>query len=155
MALGDSRQSAPEKTARQQWMSLFASAKPARLEALFPRERFPHFAYLRKPETGLVMLRGRLGGTGSPFNMGEVTVTRCAVRLDNGTVGHGFVMGRSHDHALGAAICDALLQGADSDVAKDVLAPLAQERVERERDLALKNAATKVDFFTLVRGEDE
>jgi alpha-D-ribose 1-methylphosphonate 5-triphosphate synthase subunit PhnG len=136
-------------------MSLLASAKPARLEALFPRARFPQFVYLRKPETGLVMLRGRVGGTGSPFNMGETTVTRCAIRLANGTVGHGYVMGRSHGHALGAAICDALLQSPDNDLAETVLAPLAQERAERERELALKNAAAKVDFFTLVRGEDE
>jgi len=155
MALDDSPQSATEKTARQHWMSLLASAKPQRLDALFPRERFPHFVYLRKPETGLVMLRGRVGGTGSPFNMGEATVTRCAIRLDDGTVGHAFVMGRSHEHALRAAICDALLQGADSDLPQTLIAPLTQERDHRERDLALKNAATKVDFFTMVRGEDD
>ena len=72
-----------------------------------------------------------------------------------GEVGHAFVMGRAHEHAVRAAICDALLQGPDSDLAQTVIAPLAQERVERERDLALKNAATKVDFFTMARGEDE
>jgi alpha-D-ribose 1-methylphosphonate 5-triphosphate synthase subunit PhnG len=155
MAFTESRQSAPERSARQQWMALLASAKTARLDALFPRERFPHFVYLRKPETGLVMLRGRVGGTGSPFNMGEATVTRCAIRLDDGTVGQAFVMGRSQAHAVSAAICDALLQGAGSDLAETVIAPLARERAERERDLALKNAATKVDFFTMVRGEDE
>lgn len=155
MDFPESRQSASEKAARQQWMSLLASAKPGRLEALFPRGRFPHFVYLRKPETGLVMLRGRIGGTGSPFNMGEATVTRCAIRLDDGTIGQAFVMGRSHEHAVSAAICDALLQGAEDDLSETVIAPLAQERAERERDLALKNAATKVDFFTLVRGEDE
>ena len=155
MALDESRHFAPEKTARQKWMSLLASAKPARLDALFPRERFPSFVYLRKPETGLVMLRGRIGGTGGPFNMGEATVTRCAIRLADGTVGQAFVMGRSPEHAVSAAICDALLQGARSDLAETVIAPLARERTERERDLALKNAATKVDFFTMVRGEDE
>jgi alpha-D-ribose 1-methylphosphonate 5-triphosphate synthase subunit PhnG len=155
MPLDESRQSAPAKTARQQWMSLLASAKPARLDALFPRERFPHFIYLRKPETGLVMLRGRVGGTGSAFNMGEATVTRCAIRLDDGTIGHAFIMGRSHEHAASAAVCDALLQSPNNDVAATVVAPLAQERAERERDFALRNAATKVDFFTLVRGEDE
>ena len=155
MAFDESLNAPAKKTPRQQWMSLLAQAKPARLAALFPRERFPHFAYLRKPETGLVMLRGRVGGTGSPFNMGEATVTRCAIRLDDGTVGHAFVMGRSPEHALGAAICDALLQGPASSLAETVIAPLARERAERERDLALKNAATKVDFFTMVRGEDE
>ena len=136
-------------------MSLLASAKPDRLDALFPRARYPLFTYLRKPETGLVMLRGRIGGTGSPFNMGETTVTRCAIRLDDGTVGQAFVMGRSHAHALSAAICDALLQGPDSDLGNTVIASLAQERSTREHDLALKNAATKVDFFTMVRGEDD
>lgn len=137
-------------------MSLLASAKPARLEALFPRERFPKFDYLRKPETGLVMLRGRVGGTGSPFNMGEATVTRCSIRLENGTVGHAFVMGRSHPQAVTAAVCDALLQGPDNgDVARDVLAPLAEARAGRERDLARQNAATKVDFFTVARGDDD
>jgi alpha-D-ribose 1-methylphosphonate 5-triphosphate synthase subunit PhnG len=155
MAPIDSLRSTTETTARQQWMSLLASARPARLDALFPRERFPRFVYLRKPETGLVMLRGRVGGTGSPFNLGEATVTRCAIRLDDGTVGHAFVMGRSHAHALGAAICDALLQGRDSELSQTVIAPLARERAERERELAFKNAATKVDFFTMVRGEDD
>jgi alpha-D-ribose 1-methylphosphonate 5-triphosphate synthase subunit PhnG len=155
MAPVDSLPSTTETTARQQWMSLLASANPARLDALFPRERFPHFVYLRKPETGLVMLRGRVGGTGSPFNLGEATVTRCAIRLDDGTVGHAFVMGRSPAHALSAAICDALLQASDSDLAQTVIAPLARERAARERELAFKNAATKVDFFTMVRGEDE
>ncbi|MGE4252226.1 MAG: phosphonate C-P lyase system protein PhnG [Parvibaculaceae bacterium] len=155
MALDESRHSVPEKTARQKWMSLLAAAKPARLDTLFPRARFPHFVYLRKPETGLVMLRGRVGGTGSAFNMGEATVTRCAIRLDDGTVGQAFVMGRSHAHALTAAVCDALLQGQNNDLAETVVAPLALERSERERDLALKNAATKVDFFTMVRGEDD
>jgi alpha-D-ribose 1-methylphosphonate 5-triphosphate synthase subunit PhnG len=156
MALDDSRHLQKETTARQHWMSLLASAKPARLETLFPRDGFPRFVYLRKPETGLVMLRGRVGGIGSPFNMGEATVTRCSIRLENGAVGHAFVMGRSHPQAVTAAICDALLQGPDNgDVARDVLAPLAEERAERERDFARQNAATKVDFFTVARGEDD
>ncbi len=137
-------------------MSLLASAKPARLGALFPRSEFPPFAYLRKPETGLVMVRGRMGGIGSPFNIGETTVTRCTIRLADGTIGHAFVTGRSHEHAVTAAVCDALLQGASgNDLAEKVVTPLAQERAERERTLALQNAATKVDFFTMVRGDDE
>lgn len=155
MALDQTLKAPAGKTQRQQWMSLLAGAKPARLATLFPDERFPNFVYLRKPETGLVMLRGRVGGTGGAFNMGEATLTRCAIRLDDGTVGHGFVMGRSSDHALRAALCDALLQGKDSDLGSAVIVPLAEERNRRERDLALKNAATKVDFFTMVRGEDE
>lgn len=135
-------------------MSLLAGARKERLDALFPRDRLPAFTYLRKPETGLVMLRGRQGGTGSPFNIGEATLTRCSIRLADGTVGHAFVMGRSHDHALRAAVCDALLQGPESiRLTQEVITPLARDRAERERQMALKNAATKVDFFTMVRGD--
>lgn len=143
-----------ETAARQNWMSLLACAKKERLDALLPRDRLPSFAYLRKPETGLVMLRGRQGGTGSPFNIGETTLTRCSIRLQDGTIGHAFVMGRSHDHAVRAAVCDALLQGPDgARLTQEIIAPLARDRAERERQMALKNAATKVDFFTMVRGD--
>lgn len=153
MAL-DSPQSKNETTARQKWMSLLAGARKERLDALFPPDRLPSFTYLRKPETGLVMLRGRQGGTGSPFNIGEATLTRCSIRLADGTVGHAFVMGRSHEHAVSAAICDALLQGAENAQLTDaVITPLAREQAEHERQMALKNAATKVDFFTMVRGD--
>lgn len=135
-------------------MSLLAAARKERLDALFPRDRLPAFTYLRRPETGLVMLRGRQGGTGSPFNIGEATLTRCSIRLGDGRVGHAFVMGRSHDHALSAAVCDALLQGPENArLTQEVITPLAHERAERERQMALKNAATKVDFFTMVRGD--
>lgn len=153
MAL-DSQQSKNETTARQKWMSLLAGARKERLDALFPRDRLPSFTYLRRPETGLVMLRGRQGGTGSPFNVGEATLTRCSIRLANGTIGHAFVMGRSHEHAVSAAVCDALLQGAENaQLTEAVITPLAHERAEHERQMALKNAATKVDFFTMVRGD--
>jgi alpha-D-ribose 1-methylphosphonate 5-triphosphate synthase subunit PhnG len=152
----DPRRAASGTSARQHWMSLLASARAERLGTLFPPDRFPKFVYLRKPETGLVMVRGRLGGTGSPFNIGETTMTRCTIRLENGTTGHAFVMGRSHEHAVSAAVCDALLQGPDgASLTEKVVTPLAQERAERARETALKNAATKVDFFTMVRGDDD
>ena len=154
MAVEDSRDLPAATSARQKWMALLASAKPQRLNALFPRDEFPEFTFLRRPETGLVMVRGRLGGTGSLFNIGETTVTRCTIRLLDGTIGHAFVMGRSHEHAVSAAVCDAVLQGPQgADLAEKVVTPLAEERSERERELALQNAATKVDFFTMVRGD--
>lgn len=154
MALDDSSPSKNVTSARQTWMSLLAGARKERLDALFPRDRLPSFTYLRKPETGLVMLRGRQGGTGSPFNIGEATLTRCSIRLGDGTVGHAFVMGRSYEHAVSAAVCDALLQGPENaHLTEAVITPLARERTERERQMALKNAATKVDFFTMVRGD--
>lgn len=115
------------------------------------------FVELRAPEVGLVMLRGRIGGTGAQFNVGEASVARAAVRLASGETGIACVLGRDQKKARLAAICDALWQCADTraDIERHVLVPLRaahdrQRRIERAR-----TAATKVDFFTLVRGEDE
>ena len=91
--------------ARQGWMGLLARAAPARLAALMPAD-LPAATLLRAPEIGAVMVRGRVGATGAPFNLGEMTVTRCALRLDCGTVGHGHVQGRNRDHARHAALID-------------------------------------------------
>ncbi len=112
---------------------------------------------LRAPETGLVMLRGRMGATGAAFNLGEATVTRCAVRLRDGTEGHAYVLGRNAAHARLAALCDALLQGPDTGAAvtATVIAPLEAKLHATHLAASTKAAATKVDFFTMVRGEDD
>lgn len=112
---------------------------------------------IRPPETGLVMLRGRIGGTGSAFNLGEATVTRCAVRTVRGHEGHACVMGRNHGHAKLAAVCDALLQDESQHARIDaqVIQPLQKLMAEQRSLAAHKAAATKVDFFTLVRGEND
>jgi alpha-D-ribose 1-methylphosphonate 5-triphosphate synthase subunit PhnG len=109
---------------------------------------------LRPPETGLVMLRGRMGATGAAFNLGEATVTRCAVRLDDGSEGHAYVMGRSATHARLAAICDALLQRDPEGLSAKIIAPLATRLSAKQVEASTKAAATKVDFFTMVRGDD-
>lgn len=112
---------------------------------------------MRAPETGLVMLRGRMGGTGAAFNLGEAAVTRCAVRIGSGLEGHAYIMGRNGEHAKAAAICDALLQdeARHAQVNATVVAPLALLLEERRNAADCKAAATKVDFFTLVRGEND
>ena len=112
---------------------------------------------LRAPETGLVMLRGRMGATGAAFNLGEATVTRCAVRLRDGTEGHAYVMGRNVAHARLAAVCDALLQVSETRAAvtESVIAPLQAKLQAAHAEVSSKAAATKVDFFTMVRGEDD
>jgi alpha-D-ribose 1-methylphosphonate 5-triphosphate synthase subunit PhnG len=140
--------------ARRNWMSLFARARPERLAALMPD--LPQHDLLRVPESGTVMVRGRAGGTGAAFNLGEMTVTRCSVRLDCGTVGHAWVQGRHKDHARRAALGDALLQTPRaSDLRASVLDVLAAEAATARAARAGKAAATKVEFFTLVRGEDK
>lgn len=145
----------PETTTRRDWMSLLARAPAARLAALFP-DPLPQHALLRAAEIGSVMVRGRIGGTGGPFNLGEMTVTRCSVRLPNGTVGHAYVQGRSRDHARRAALIDALMQTAEGPALRgSCLEPLEREEEARRASRAGKAAATKVDFFTMVRGEDK
>lgn len=142
--------------ARRWWMSLLAKAPEDRLmvlwEGVAPR---PEFRWLRRPETGAVMVRGRMGGTGAPFNLGEMTVTRCSLALVDGTVGHGYVQGRGAARAEAAALIDALMQtGAADAVRRTILDPLEEAMQAARTARAAKAAATKVDFFTLVRGED-
>ncbi|MEL7204677.1 MAG: phosphonate C-P lyase system protein PhnG, partial [Pseudomonadota bacterium] len=111
--------------------------------------------WLRAPEIGGVMVRGRTGATGAPFNLGEMTVTRCSLKLPGGEVGHGYVQGRDKDHATRAALVDAHMQTAQSEaIRRGVLDPLEETMRATAETRARKAAATKVDFFTLVRGED-
>ena len=145
----------PETTLRKEWMGLLARAKPGQLAALMA-DAVVEPAMLRAPEIGAVMVRGRVGATGAPFNLGEMTVTRCSVRLACGTVGHAYVQGRDRDHARRAATLDALMQtDAAEDLRVRVLVPLAQSEEDARRIRAAKAAATKVEFFTMVRGEDK
>jgi len=116
----------------------------------------PSHEELRVAESGLVMVRGRMGGDGAPFNIGEATVTRAAVRLESGESGFGYVLGRDAGKARLVALCDALVQTADyrKVVECEVVAPI-RERLDAARERKAEQvAATKVEFFTLVRGED-
>jgi len=114
------------------------------------------FIELRSAETGLVMLRGRIGGDGAPFNAGEATVTRAAVQIASGEKGFAYVLGRDARKARLAALCDALWQTKThrQSVEQHVLAPLRAAQDERRAVKRAQTAATRVDFFTLVRGED-
>ena len=115
----------------------------------------PHEA-IRPAECGLVMVQGRIGGDGAPFNMGEATVSRAAVRLHSGETGIGYVLGRDRDKAQLVALCDALVQSEHyrDAVEAQVVAPIRDRVAAARRRKAEQAAATKVDFFTLVRGED-
>jgi alpha-D-ribose 1-methylphosphonate 5-triphosphate synthase subunit PhnG len=114
----------------------------------------PEYTFLREPETGLVMVRGRAGGDGMRFSLGEISVTRCTVRLEDGTHGHGYVAGAGKRHAELAAVIDALMQTSRSEeIERLVLSPLANEMEARKQETREKVAATKVDFFTMVRGD--
>lgn len=146
----------PQQTQqRQEWMGLLARAPADRLAALMPAP-LPDHALLRAPEVGAVMVRGRTGATGAPFNLGEMTVARCSLRLASGAVGHAWVQGRDKQHARRAAVIDAMMQGPEAAAIRTaVLDPLLAEETARRTTRAAKAAATKVEFFTLVRGEDQ
>ena len=128
-----------------------AAGIAGRLEAL----ALPDHEILREPENGLVMVRGRIGGDGAPFNLGEATVSRAAVRLATGEVGFGYTLGRDQDKARMIALCDALIQTSDhaDGVEAQVLAPLRARMMSERSRRAAETAATRVDFYTLVRGE--
>ena len=143
-------------TERKDWLGLLARAPAKRVDQFWEAlEIRPEHEILRAPEIGSVMMRGRTGATGAPFNIGETTITRCSVRLKDGTVGHGHVQGRGQTHALQAALTDALMQTPARDqVQAALISPLAQAETAERARRAAKAAGTKVDFFTMVRGED-
>lgn len=139
---------------RKAWLSLMAKAPHKRMTDLAVPFETPH-EELRPPEIGAVMVRGRVGATGAPFNLGEMTVTRCSLRLETGEVGHGYVQGRSKAAAKAVALVDALLQTAAApELRQKILSPLEQEAEKHRTTRAAKAAATKVEFFTMARGED-
>lgn len=138
-------------------MRACAEAHEAELEsALAGLGKLPAAEELRPPQTGLVMLRGRIGGSGPPFNVGEATVTRAALRLETGAIGFSYLLGRSHHRAKLAALIDALGQVSDyrARLETSLVVPVTARRAEEDARTRAETAATKVDFFTLVRGED-
>ncbi len=145
----------PDVQDRRVAMGLLARAPATRLLALMPAP-LPDHGFLRAPEVGAVMVQGRTGATGAPFNLGEMSVTRCVVRLTTGEVGHAHVQGRDKGHATRAAVVDALMQTEAADELRAaVIDVLAAEEAARRLARAERAAATKVEFFTLVRGEDQ
>ena len=144
------------KSDRQDWMGLLARAPEGLAASLYDNAKTrPDTTHLRPPEIGSVMVRGRAGGTGAPFNLGEMTVTRCSLRLGCGAVGHGYVQGRRKADAETAALIDALMQtDAAPEVRASVLEPLRDAEADQRKARAAKAAATKVEFFTMARGED-
>ncbi len=145
-----------ENNPRKAWMGLLAKAPDGRVAKLLDAAiQRPAFTWLRAPEVGSTMVRARMGGTGAPFNLGEITVTRCALMLEAGEIGHAYIQGRRKADAEAAALVDALMQTQAAKLLRaSVLEPLEAEMTAAKAVRASKAAATKVDFFTMVRGED-
>ena len=140
---------------RKAAMTVLAHSDAAEIARCLEPIAVPAYENLREPENGLVMLRGRIGGDGAPFNFGEATVSRAAVRLATGEVGFGYVLGRDRQKAQTIALCDALMQSSEfaGAVEENVLAPLRAAMISAQDARAAETAATRVEFYTLVRGE--
>jgi alpha-D-ribose 1-methylphosphonate 5-triphosphate synthase subunit PhnG len=138
-------------------MGILARIPGAELEAALDRlNNRPRYDLLRGPEIGLAMVRGRAGGDGQRFNLGEMTLTRCSLRLaEGGIVGHGYVTGRDRHRAELAAFCDALMQAPDFHDRLETALIAPAERAQREAKARVEAdvATSKVDFFTMVRGD--
>jgi len=133
-------------------MAILARAERPAIEArLAERQALPAYRRLRGPETGLVMVQGRAGGNGAPFNLGEMTVTRCTVHNEHGRVGHAYIAGRDQRKAELAASLDAALQDPETGPALEqaVIFPLAEALAATDADVRAQAEATRVDFFTL------
>jgi alpha-D-ribose 1-methylphosphonate 5-triphosphate synthase subunit PhnG len=148
---GDSNRQARRRAA----MAVLAHCEGAGIAEHLAALAVPAYEDLRRPENGLVMVRGRIGGDGAPFNLGEATVSRAAVRLASGEIGFGYTLGRDRQKARMIALCDALVQSPEFADALElkVLAPLRAAMLSMRNRKAQETAATRVDFYTLVRGE--
>ena len=114
----------------------------------------PQHSKVRGPEIGLVMVRGRAGGGGAPFNLGEATVSRASVRIVTGEVGHGYCLGRDLAKAEVIAVIDALWQRNAAAVEAEIIEPLRALATAADAKRRDETAATRVDFFTMVRGDN-
>ncbi|MXN64954.1 phosphonate C-P lyase system protein PhnG [Stappia sp. GBMRC 2046] len=142
---------------RKNVMALLARSDTGRLAAAWEAlTNKPGYRTVRAPETGLVMVRGRAGGGGRPFNLGEATVTRAVVTIETGETGYSYALGRDRKKALYAALFDALWQAPRhrGELERSLIGPLARDLEGADARSRAETAATKVDFFTMVRGED-
>jgi alpha-D-ribose 1-methylphosphonate 5-triphosphate synthase subunit PhnG len=140
---------------RKAAMAVLAHVSAEEIAGHLAEMSLPDCENLREAENGLVMMRGRIGGDGAPFNLGEATISRAAVRLASGEVGFGYTLGRDREKAQLIALCDALVQSDrfTDDVETHVIAPLRAAMLARRSARAAEAAATRVDFYTMVRGE--
>lgn len=146
-----------DTSTRQRWMRVLAHSQPAALSArMSALSLAPDYDTLRAPEIGLVQIQARMGGTGERFFAGDATLTRAAIRLYSGTLGYSYVLGRDKAHAERCAVIDALLQEQPyfQTLMETLIAPLEADHAARIAARQAEVNASRVDFFTLVRGDN-
>lgn len=141
--------------ARKAALDVLAAAPSRALAELWDRwADKPAHTRVRGPEVGLIMVRGRAGGGGAPFNLGEASVVRASVRIASGEVGHGYCLGRDMAKAEAIAVIDALWQRDAAAVDAAIIEPLRALAASADQQRRDESAATRVDFFTMVRGDN-
>ena len=138
-----------QQTQRKAAMAVLAHSDAVEIAGCLQTIALPAYEDLREPENGLVMVRGRIGGDGAPFNLGEATVSRAAVRLATGEVGFGYTLGRDRQKARMIALCDALVQSAEfaGVVETSVIAPLRIAMLARRNRKALLMTETELKLI--------
>ena len=142
---------------RQKWMAVLAHSLPAELAAMWAEQKLnPEYQVIRKAETGLAQIQARMGATGQRFFAGDTTLTRAVVQLANGTYGYSYISGRDKAHAELCAVIDALMQEnvRFQTLQETLIAPLAANREQRLAARRAQINSSRVDFFTLVRGDN-
>ncbi|MGL4429112.1 MAG: phosphonate C-P lyase system protein PhnG [Silvania sp.] len=146
-----------DTSTRQRWMAVLAHSQPAALAARMTALNLaPSYELIRAPETGLVQIQARMGGTGARYFAGDATLTRAVVRLASGTLGYSYQLGRNKHHAEQCAVIDALLQETAhfQTLMETLITPLEADRAARIAARLAETNASRVDFFTLVRGDN-
>lgn len=142
---------------RQRWMSVLAHSQPLELTQHWQAlDLTPEYQCIRPAETGLAQIQARMGASGRRFFLGDATLTRAVIRLTSGICGYSYLLGRDKAHAERCALIDALLQEEQHHerLMQRIINPLDALRQERLTLRARAVAASRVNFFTLVRGED-
>jgi alpha-D-ribose 1-methylphosphonate 5-triphosphate synthase subunit PhnG len=142
---------------RQQWMAVLAHSEPQDLADRWQALHISaNYQVIRQPETGLVQIQARMGATGQRFFAGDATLTRAVVQLDNGLYGYSYLLGRDKTHAERCAVIDALMQDKAhfQTLQETLIAPLAANREQRRAKRRAEVNSSRVDFFTLVRGDN-
>ncbi|MGX5806004.1 phosphonate C-P lyase system protein PhnG [Bradyrhizobium sp. Arg314] len=140
---------------REAWMTTFAKAPLAEVERHWATIPPPNFEWIRRPEVGMIMLRGRIAKGHAPFNVGEATITRCTVQIESGEIGVAYVLGRSKRHAALAALLDALMQrepANEGSTVTSIVDALDEGIREAENRVKRETYSSKVDFFMYGQG---
>ena len=139
--------------ARRDWLATLVRVPASEVIAASNEFDFS-VVILKGPEVGLLMINGRIHSTGRPFHLGEVSLTKCVLRDDQGLLGYGHIIGRNKQQAKAIALFDLALQRNDSAEAALVRLNAWKEDVA-EIDAMESEAVeeTRVDFLTMVRGE--